>query len=202
MNRFLLVLFLTLTTSFTASGRSIEDFESGVILKGKYIQDYQVFDNFLALFTDDIHATLRGEVLGFNVNDEEGLKVYQEFQEQLRLVDKRHKKALMRAWYKAHCTSSESFSTKSRARIFKDMGYAGDLQTKVTKRHLKRALKNMDEEVRINVVNYLKKLKETTTIFEVSNEEFLESTSTESMKSNYETRCINNSYDYHSNNGE
>lgn len=198
MKLFVFAFFILFTMPFTTMARSVDDYQSTVILKGKYLQDYQVFDTFLYLITVDPHAKWRGDDLGFNIEDERELKGFQRFQEKMKLVHARLNRALDNSWYKINCTSKESFSNKNREKIIRDMDTVEDLQEEVAKKHLSKALKSMSKETRLNVINYLQDLKNTTTITMISNEEFHDTASVDAMKLDFATKCVNDSYEYHS----
>ena len=87
--------------------------------------------------------------------------------------------------------------------MIKRMDASYDLDEKTNKSHLDKALKSLDEDMRINVLSYIEDLKEyTTIIFALSNEEVYRQESTENLKRTFESKCLGLSGEYFSSIGE
>ena len=202
--KILMLLFFTLfATNAFSQDREAGDFDSTVVLKGKYIQNYQMFSTFLSLVEDEYYGpNILAREVGFDMTNPKEAKKFKNFQRKMKVVGKKLEKDLRKTWYRENCIGNNATSKRNRKEMIKRMDSSEDLDVKTNKSHLDKALKSLDEDVRINVLSYIEDLKESTSITIVSNEEFNSNESNENLKRMFESKCLGLSGEYYSSIGE
>ena len=207
MKILMLLFFMLFATNAFSHDREAGDLESTVILKGKYIQNHQIFGIFLDLFEeeeddDEYWKQILARDLGFDMTNPKEAKKFKNFQRKMKVVKKKLEKDLRKAWYRENCIGNNATSRKNRKEMIKRMDSSEELDGKTNKSHLDKALKSLDEDMRINVLSYIEDLKESTTIMIFSNEEWHRHESTENLKRTFESKCLGLSGEYYSSIGE
>ena len=198
MKILMLLFFMLFATNAFSHDREVGDFDSTVILKGKYIQNYQMFRGFLSLVEDEDWKEFVARDLGFDMTNPEEAKKFKNLQRKMKVVNKKLGKDLRKTWYRENCIGNNATSRQNREEMIKRMDSSEELDEKTIKSHLDKALKSLDEDMRINVLSYIEDSKESTKIMIFSNEEVYRHESTENLKRTFESKCLGLSGEYYS----